>query len=154
MSSRTEQPMTAPTSMLDAAKVNVRVKIAAAWTAMMFVFAYVDLFSLYRADVRADLEGGRVAGSSISQGFLLGATTYVVVPSAMVFLSLTLPAWHARWATIVVAVAYILTIAGSAVGESHLYYLLGSTLEVLLLAAGVGYAWAWPRCPGSHPVSR
>lgn len=51
MSSRTERPMTAPTTMLDAARANVRVKIAAAWTAMMFVFAYIDLFSFYRADV-------------------------------------------------------------------------------------------------------
>src|SRR5262245_37193847 len=40
--------------------VNVRIKIAAAWTSMLFVFAYVDLFSLYRSDVRADLDAGEV----------------------------------------------------------------------------------------------
>lgn len=62
MSALTEQPMTTTTTTtLDPASVNVRVKIAALWTAMMFVFAYVDLFSLYRADVRADLEAGHMS---------------------------------------------------------------------------------------------
>jgi hypothetical protein len=35
--------------------INPRFKIAALWASMMFVFAYVDLFSLFRADVRADI---------------------------------------------------------------------------------------------------
>jgi hypothetical protein len=43
--------------------VNVRIKISALWTSMLFVFAYVDLFSLYRPDLRADLEAGESAGS-------------------------------------------------------------------------------------------
>jgi hypothetical protein len=38
---------------LKAFSVNVRIKISALWTSMLFVFAYVDLFSLYRRDVRA-----------------------------------------------------------------------------------------------------
>lgn len=39
--------------MLEPALVNVRIKISALWTSMLFVFAYVDLFSLYRPDFRA-----------------------------------------------------------------------------------------------------
>jgi hypothetical protein len=42
----------------------VRLKIPALWTSMLFVFAYVDLFSLYRADFRADLEAGEINGSA------------------------------------------------------------------------------------------
>ena len=30
-----------------------RLTLAALWTSMLFIYAYVDLFSLYRADVRA-----------------------------------------------------------------------------------------------------
>ena len=52
-------PMT-PGTTFEPATVNVRIKISALWTAMMFVFAYVDLFSLYRPDVRADLEAGQI----------------------------------------------------------------------------------------------
>ena len=38
--------------------VNVRVKIAALWTSMLFVFAYVDLFGLYRPDIQASVQAG------------------------------------------------------------------------------------------------
>jgi Family of unknown function (DUF6326) len=72
------------------AKVNVRIKISALWTSMLFVFAYVDLFSLYRADFRADLEAGEVGGFTVNQSFLLGTTVYVVIPSLMVFCALIL----------------------------------------------------------------
>jgi hypothetical protein len=152
MSSLTERPKTTTATTLDPAPVNVRVKIAALWTAMMFVFGYVDLFSLYRADVRGDLEVGRVSVFSIGQGFLLGVTAYIAVPSLMVFLSLALPAQAARWTTMVLAVTYILTIVGGTVGESHYYYVLGSAVEVVLLVANVGYAWTWPRHARPHVV--
>ena len=39
---------------------------------MLFVFAYVDLFSLYRPDFRADLEAGEIGGFTVNQSFLWG----------------------------------------------------------------------------------
>ena len=56
--------------------INPRVKIAALWASMLFVFVYVDLFSLYRADVRADIEAGKISAFSIGQGYLLGVIVY------------------------------------------------------------------------------
>ena len=38
----------------------MRLRIAALWVALMFVFAYVDLVSLYRPDVRTGLEQGTI----------------------------------------------------------------------------------------------
>lgn len=128
--------------------VNPRIKIAALWVSMLFVFVYVDLFSLYRADVRADIEAGEMFAFTIGQGFLLGVTAYILVPSLMLFLSLVLPARVTRTANIVVAVVYALTIAGSAIGEWN-YYILGSLVEVALLAGVVYYAWTWPRTTGA-----
>ena len=107
--------------------INPRVKIAALWTSMMFVFAYVDLFSLYRADIRADLEAGKMFVFTIGQGFLLGVTLYIVIPSLMVFLSLVLPVKMNRLANVVLPVIYGITIAGGAVGEWN-YYILGSAI--------------------------
>lgn len=72
---------------LDAAKVNVRIKIAALWASMLFVFVYVDLFSTYRADFRTDLAAGKVNGFTVGQTFLLATTAFVVIPSLMVFLT-------------------------------------------------------------------
>jgi hypothetical protein len=47
---------------LELARVNVRIKISALQTSMPFIFAYVDLFSLYRPDFRADVKADEVAG--------------------------------------------------------------------------------------------
>ena len=133
-----------PSTDLAPATVSVRIKMSALWASMLFVFAYVDLFSLYRPDVRADIEAGRLSGFTINQTFLLITTAYVVLPALMVFLSLVLPARISRMTNLVLAVGYALTIVGGAVGESNVYYLLGSAVEVVLLAGIAFYAWTWP----------
>lgn len=140
---RDDRPMNTPTDYRDS-WINPRFKIASLWASMMFVFAYVDLFSLYRADVRADLEVGKMSAFTIGQGFLLGVTLYIALPSLMVFLSLVLPVRITRIASIALAVIYGLTIVGGAVGEWN-YYILGSAIEVALLAGIAYYAWTWPK---------
>ncbi len=124
--------------------VNVRIKISALWTSMLFVFAYVDLFGLYRPDFRADLEAGEVGGFTVNQSFLLGTTVYVVIPSLMVFCALILRPRVNRIVNIALSIVYALTIIAGAIGEWN-YYILGSAIEVALLAAIVYYAWTWPK---------
>src|SRR6476660_636631 len=84
--------------------INPRIKIAALWASMLFVFVCVDVFGLYRADVRADLEAGKIAVFTVGQGYLLGVTVYVAVPILMLFLSLVLSVKVTRLANIVLAV--------------------------------------------------
>jgi hypothetical protein len=124
--------------------VNVRIKISALWTSMLFVFAYVDLFTLYRADFRADVEAGEIGWFTVNEAFLLGTTVYVVIPSLMVFCALILRPRINRIANIALSVAYALTIVAGAIGEWN-YYILGSAIEVALLTAVAYYAWTWPR---------
>jgi hypothetical protein len=135
--------MTAETNF-EPAHVNVRIKISALWTSMLFVFAYVDLFSLYRPDFRADVEAGEIGGFTINQTFLLGTTAYVVIPSLMVFCVLILRPRVNRIANVALSSIYALTIVASAIGEWN-YYLLGSAIEAALLAAIVYYALTWPK---------
>lgn len=115
--------MSSTITRYEAYPINPRVRIAALWTSTLFVFVYVDLFSMFRADIRADIEAGKMFAFSIGQGFLLGATTYILIPSLMLSLSLVLPAQAARMTNIVVAALYAITIAGGAVGEWN-YYIL------------------------------
>ena len=124
--------------------ISPRLKISALWVSMLFVFVCVDLFGLYRADVRADIEAGKISAFSIGQGYLLGVIVYIALPSLMVFLSLVLPAKVTRTANLVLAVVYALTFVGSAVGE-WTYFILGSAIEVALLAGIAYYAWTWPK---------
>jgi hypothetical protein len=130
--------------------VNVRIKISALWTSMLFVFAYVDLFSLYRSDVRADLEGGEIGGFTVNQSFLVGTTVYVVIPCLMVSCALILRPRVNRIANIALGSVYAVTIIAGAIGEWS-YYILGSAIEVALLAAIVYHAWTWPKA--TRPTS-
>lgn len=135
--------MSTPSNFRDS-WISPRFKIAALWVSTMFVFVYVDLFSLYRPDIRADIEAGEIAGFSIGEGFLLGVTIYTAIPSLMVFLSLVLPVHLGRIAQIVLAGAYMITIAGSAVGEWN-YFIVGSAIELALLGGVIYYAATWPK---------
>lgn len=144
MSTQAEKAPTTHYNRFEPAKVNVRTKISALWTAMLFVFVYVDIFSLYRADFRADIEAGTIAGFDINQSFLLVTTLYVVIPSLMVFATLVLRPRVNRIVNIALSSVYALTIIAGAFGEWN-YYILGSAVEVVLLAAIVYYAWTWPK---------
>jgi hypothetical protein len=135
--------MTAETKF-EPSNVNVRIKISALWTSMLFVFAYVDLFSLYRPDFRADLEAGEIGGFTVDQSFLLGTTVYVVIPSLMLSCALILRPRVNRIANIVLSIIYAPTIVASAIGDWN-YYILGSVIEVALLGAIAYYAWTWPK---------
>ena len=120
----------------------VRIKLSALWTSMLFVFAYVDIFGLYRPDIRADLEAGEVGGFAVNQAFLAGTTAYIVIPALMVFGALVLPPRINRIANIGLGFVYAATIVGGAIGEWS-YYVMGSAIEVVLLGAIAWYAWTW-----------
>lgn len=143
-------PSASTGSALDPSPVTVRTKISAAWAAMLFVFAYVDLFSLYRPDVRADLAQGLLGGFPVGGSFLLATTMYIAVPSLMVVGALVLPPGVNRIANLVLSGLYAVSIVVAAIGEWG-YYLLGSALEVGLLATVGFLAWTWPRTePARH----
>lgn len=113
---------------------------------MLFIFAYVDLFSLYRPDFRADIAAGEISGFAITETFLLATTLYVVIPSLLIVLTLVARPQIARWANLTLGPLYALSIIGAAIGEWQ-YYLLGSALEIALLTAIAVSAWKWPKEP-------
>ena len=122
--------------------IDVRIRMAALWAATMMIFAYVDLFSLFRADFRAALDQGKVFVFDVGQPFLLGVTIYVIIPSLMIYLSLVMPRRLNRVVSISLAGLYAITIVGGAVGEWS-YYVLGSVVEVVLLALVIHHSWTW-----------
>jgi Family of unknown function (DUF6326) len=124
----------------DRPMVHERIKISALWTSLLFVFAYVDLFSLYRPDFRAELERGEVGGLTVDQAFLVGTTAYVLIPSLMIYGALVLRPRINRIANLVLSAVYAVTIVAGAIGEWS-YYVLGSAVEVALLAAVAYHAW-------------
>lgn len=132
--------------------VDVRLRISALWVAMLFVFAYVDLFSLYRPDVRAELATGELAGFEVTQGFLFSVTLFIVIPSLMVYLSLVMPRKTNRIVNQIVAVLYAVASLGSAVGEGG-YYILGGIVEAVLLGLVVHHSRSWVSAADTDAVA-
>jgi hypothetical protein len=132
--------------------VPIRVKLAAAWTSLMFLYVYVDLLGLYEPGVVDDILAGIVWQFDISQAWAFGALTLMAVPILMVVLSVTLPARGNRVINLVVASVYVLVSVGNAIGESWTYFFgLAVALEVTVLALVVRWAWTWPRRTSPEP---
>lgn len=126
-------------------KINVKLKISALWVAMLFVFAYVDIFAFYRPGIIEGIMAGKVATFQINQLFLFLTTLYILIPSIMVFLSLVLKPKINRQTNIIVGILYIVSILLSLIGEMWAFYVFGSIVESLLLSMIVWYAWKWPK---------
>jgi Family of unknown function (DUF6326) len=130
-------------------KVGVRCKIAALWIAMLFLFAYGDIFGFFRPGQIEEVMAGELAGIAITQVSLFAFSLYIAIASVMVFLSLVLSPTINRWTNIILASLYIVSIVASAIGETSAYYWFLSITEIALLLLIVLYAWTWPRQEGS-----
>jgi len=137
------------TADLQDTKVDVKVLLCGLWISMLFVFAYVDIFGFWRADVVNGALVGRIPGPGfeINQAFLVLTTIYILLPSLMVIVSLVAPARMNRTTNIVVSLTYAASVVVSIVGDTWIYYILGSVVEVMLLLAIARAAWTWPRNP-------
>jgi hypothetical protein len=133
------------TAELEDVKINVKLKISSLWVAMLFVFAYVDIFAFYRPGIIEGIMAGKVATFQINQGFLFLTTLYILIPSIMVFLSLVLKPKVNRWTNIMVGMLYVVSILLSCIGETWAFYIFGGMVESLLLLLIVWYAWTWPK---------
>ena len=116
------------------------------WVTTLFVFAYVDIFGFFRADVLDAALDGKVATTefTVNQMFLTLTLIYILVPSLMVVLSLVLKPPVNRITNVVVSLVYMVSIIVSCIGETWAYYIVGSVIEALLLLGIARTAWKWP----------
>ena len=128
-------------------RISVRLKMSALWIAVLFLFAYGDIFGFFKPGQIEDVIAGEVSGIKITQAFLLGTSVYVAAATVMVFLSLVLRPRVNRWANIVLPPLYIVSIVISAIGE-WAFFLLLSIVESALLLLIIWYAWTWPSMEG------
>jgi hypothetical protein len=130
---------------LEDVKIPVKLKLSALWAATLFLYAYGDIFGFFRPDVIESVKAGKIAGFQINQVFLLAVSIYILIPSAMVFLTLVLKPEVNRWANLIISVAYFATIVLSAIGETWAYYIFLSLAEAVLTLLIAWHAWKWPQ---------
>lgn len=145
-------------------KLDIKVVLSGLWITTMFVFAYVDIFGFWRADVINGALAGKVpgTGAKISDSFLVYTTIYILIPSLMILFSLTAPAKMNRRVNLIVSLVYGVSVVVSVIGESWIYFIVGSVVEVFLLLAITRVAWTWPLrqatdradAPSKDPLSK
>jgi hypothetical protein len=131
-------------SVLEDGKVPVKLKLSALWAALMFLYAYGDIFAYFRPGFIEDVMAGEVFSFEINQVFLLAISIYVAIPAVMVFLTLMLNPGINRWVNIVLGLVYAVTILLSTIGDDYVYYFFLSFLEGPIALLIVWCAWKWP----------
>ena len=137
-------PMKKAGTALDDIKVHVKLKISALWASAMFCYVYGDVFWLYKPGKLQEMLGGKMPPfGPVTQGVLLGTSVSMAIPAVMVFLSLALKANLNRRVNVIVGVIYTLFVLVTMPGAWAFYLFFGS-VDVLLTALIVWYAWTWP----------
>jgi hypothetical protein len=133
------------TTTLEDSSIPLRLKLSAAWGALMFLFIYADYFGLFRDGAIEDIMRGEIWVFDINQTFLMTMSIWMSIPALMVLFSAVLtPNWNRR-ANIGVSAAFLLITLGALAGETYAYYYYFSVLEVVLLVTIFRLAWTWPR---------
>lgn len=127
-------------------KINVRLKLSALWTAVMFCYIYGDYFELYvPPKVAGLLDGKNMLDTPIK---LFTATFILTIPALLIFLSLMLSPKLTKWLNIGVGVFFTLftfLVGISSISEWRMFYVFLSILETVITLTIVWQAWNWNR---------
>ena len=124
-------------------KINVKMKLSALWAALMLLYIYADLISLYKPGQIEAAISGRMGPFPVTQVSLFAASILMMIPAVMVFLSLTLKHKVNRWANIILGVLYTFVNMSNLIGVTWAYYLFFGIVEIALSFLIVRYAWMW-----------
>ena len=127
-------------------KVNVKIKLAALWVAVMFIYVYADIKTLFQPEIPEQIISGIIGGMTINQSFLFAAAILMSIPPIMIILSLILKPSINRWVNIIVSFLHILLIIITRFvpGKIWYYYIYYQSIEEIFHSLIIWYAWRWP----------
>ena len=125
-------------------KISVKVKLSALWAALMLLYIYADIFSLYRPGQIAKMMAGQMGPFPVTQVSLLVMAILMIIPAVMVFFSLVLTPRVSCWVNAILGVLYTLVNISNLVGETWAYYISSGVVEVLVTLLIVWTAARWP----------
>jgi hypothetical protein len=137
------------TTEMEHMKISVQMKLSALWAAMMLLYIYADILSLFRPGQVEEMIEGLMGPFPVTQVSLEVASILMIIPAVMVFLSLTLKPKVNRWANITLGLLYTIVNMSNLIGETWAYYISFGTVEIVLTLLIVWYAWKWSNPEGS-----
>ena len=127
-------------------KVNVKIILSALWVAVMFIYVYADIKTLFQPEIPEQIISGIMGGMTISQSFLFAAAILMSIPPIMILLSLILKPSINRWVNIIVSFLHILLIIATRFVPAKIwyYYIYYQSIEAIFHSLIIWYAWRWP----------
>ena len=134
------------TNKLEDFKVNVKIKLAALWTSVMFCYIYEDYFELYvPKKLERIISGDGLLNTPMK---LFSASFVLIIPALMIFLSILLIPKLSRLLNIIFGTLYtalMLWIASNYSDKWLTFALSFAIIESIITLIIVWYAWKWPR---------
>ena len=129
--------------------VNIKIKLAALWTTLMFLHIYADFFQLMTPKKLEKMIDLQTPMGPTSPEILVVFSVILIIPSLMIFLSVFLKTQINKWLNICIAALYasmsILIIVSTLGSEWHTFYILFNFIEVFVFAMIIYQAWNWPK---------
>lgn|SRR5574341_1638697 len=119
--------------------VDVRIKLAALWVAVMLTYLLGDVLRIFSGDFKP----GEMGGVQMTGRVWLAAAILMLIPILMPLFTLTLNQPLTRWANIVVAIFYAGFNLIGLPGYPGAYdkFLIG--VSIVLNALTIWFAWKW-----------
>lgn len=134
---------TMDTNINTAGMDDMKIRLSTLWIFVLFNMVYADIISLM--DPVAPIRRA-MAGTPMSQGFLLTGAILMETSIAMVLLSRVLHHKANRWANIIAgAINIVAVITG---GPTSLYYIFFAAVEVVGMLFIIWFAWKWTNPEG------
>ena len=138
-----------PSKSLISYAINPKIKLAALWTSLMFLYIYADYFQLMTPEKLERMINLQTPMGPTSPSLLLIFSVILIIPSLMIFLSVFLKPKINKWLNILIASLYacisILIIVTTLGDEWHAFYVLFNIVETLIFTLIIWQAWKWPR---------
>ncbi|MEQ9380506.1 MAG: DUF6326 family protein [Imperialibacter sp.] len=126
--------------------INIKYKLSALWTSVMFCYVYGDYFELYVPDkVDGLLNGENILDNPMK---LLVASIVLAIPALMICMSILLKAPFNRALNIIFGTLFtlmMLLIAINSITPWYSFYVFLAITESIITILIVFYAWKWPR---------
>ena len=127
----------------DEGRAQVIVRLAAAWATLLALYIYADFLSLYRPGELEEISSGGFGPFEVSQTTLVIASLIVMVPAAMILLSVLLPHGVNRRVNLILAVIYTLVNVANLAAEGWAYYIMFGIAEIAVTIFIFITAWRW-----------
>ena len=136
-------------------EINIKIKLALLWTALMFLYVYADFFQLMTPGKLENMMQLKTPMGPTSPDILVVFSVILIIPTLMIVLAIFLKPKINKWLNIIVAFLYalisLLIIVSSIHDEWHRFYVIINFLELLVFTLIIVQAWRWPKAVDATP---